>query len=95
MKGFLSQKEVERIKEAYPAGTRIELVKMDDPYAPLEPGTMGTVETVDDIGTLHMKWDNSRTLGVVPGEDSFKVVSKPVEENLVEGIEQTMGGMSM
>lgn len=95
MKGFLSQKEIERIKEAYPTGTRIELLQMDDPYAPLEPGMMGTVERVDDIGTLHMKWDNGRTLGVVPGEDSFKVVSKSPEKNLVEGIEQTMGGMSM
>lgn len=95
MNGFLSQKEIERIKEAYPTGTRIELVQMDDPYAPIEPGTMGTVEMVDDIGTLHMKWDNDRTLGIVPGEDRFIVISKPPKENLVEGVEQTMGGMSM
>jgi hypothetical protein len=94
MKGFLSQKEIERIKEEYPAGTRIELIRMDDPYAPLESGIRGTVEKVDDIGTLHMKWDNGRTLGVIPGEDSFNVISKPPEESLVEG-EQAMGGMSM
>ena len=51
MKGFLSQKEVERIKEQYPVGTRIELVQMEDPYAPVESGMQGTVKIVDDAGT--------------------------------------------
>ena len=82
MKGFLSQKQVEYIKAQYPIGTRIELISMDDPYAPIEPGTQGTVESVDDIGTLFMKWDNGRTLGIIPGEDQFKVISKPSEETM-------------
>ena len=68
MNGFPSQKEVERIKEQYPVGTRIELISMDDPLAPIESGMKGTVDKVDDIGTLHMKWDNGRTLGIVPVE---------------------------
>ena len=51
MKGFLSQKQVETIKEQYPVGTRIELIHMDDPYGPIEAGTQGTVEGVDDAGT--------------------------------------------
>ena len=51
MKGFLSQMEVEKIKEQYPAGTRIELIRMDDPYGPIEPGMQGTVDSVDDAGT--------------------------------------------
>ena len=42
-------------KEMYPKGTRIELIDMDDPYAPIECGTKGTVEFVDDIGQIHMK----------------------------------------
>ena len=29
---------------------------------------------MDDIGTIHMKWDNGRALGIVPGEDSFSVL---------------------
>lgn len=76
MKGFLSQKEVEKIKEQYPIGTRIELIHMDDPYAPIEPGVQGVIEGVDDAGTLHMKWDNGRPLGIVPGEDHFKVIGE-------------------
>ena len=61
-------------KEMYPKGTRIELISMDDPFAPIEPGTKGTVEFVDDMGHIHMKWDNGRTLTLVPSEDSFKKI---------------------
>ncbi|MBN2882066.1 MAG: DUF4314 domain-containing protein [Clostridia bacterium] len=95
MSGFKSRKEVENIKAQYPVGTRVELIGMDDPYAPIESGTQGTVEIVDDAGTLHMKWDNGRTLGIVPGEDQFKVISKPSEETMDNEQKQGMGGMNM
>ena len=51
MNGFKSRNEVERIKEQYPVGTRIELISMDDPYTPVESGMMGTVVIVDGAGT--------------------------------------------
>ena len=70
----MDRKMVNFIKEQYPPGTRIRLNSMDDPYAPILPGTEGEVDFVDDIGTIHMKWDNGRTLGIVPGEDSFTVL---------------------
>ena len=95
MKGFKSRNEVERIKEQYPVVTRIELIGMDDPYAPVESGIQGTVEIVDDVGTLHMKWDNGRTLGIVPGEDQFRVISKPTEETMDNDQKQGMGGLNM
>jgi len=44
-------RKAQRIKEMYPKGTRIELISMNDPYAPVPPGTRGTVESVDDLGT--------------------------------------------
>jgi hypothetical protein len=59
-------------KEMYPKGTRLELISMEDPYSPIESGTQGTVEFVDDMGQIHMKWDNGRTLALIPDEDSFK-----------------------
>ena len=62
----------ESTKKMYPPGTRIELISMNDPYAPILPGTRGTVVAVDDMGTLHPNWDVGRTLGVVPGEDVFR-----------------------
>ncbi|WP_312472476.1 DUF4314 domain-containing protein [Neobacillus sp.] len=95
MKSFLSQKQVEKIKEQYPVGTRIELIHMEDPYGPIEPGMQGTVESVDDAGTLHMRWDNGRTLGIVLGEDQFKVIPESQEEVVDNDQKQTMGGMGM
>ena len=70
----MDRKMVNFIKEQYPPGTRIRLNSMEDPYAPIVPGTEGVVDFVDDIGTIHMKWDNGRSLGIVPGEDSFSVL---------------------
>lgn len=69
-------RQAKRIKETYPPGTRIELISMEDPFAPVPPGTRGTVKVVDDIGQLHMSWDNGRSLAVVPGEDSFKKLTQ-------------------
>ena len=58
----MDRKMVNFIKEQYPPGTRIRLNSMEDPYAPVLPGTEGEVDFVDDIGTIHMKWDNGRAL---------------------------------
>ena len=66
----------QRIKERYPVGTRIRLDHMSDPQA-VPSGTEGTVTYVDDIGQIGMKWDNGRTLSLVPGEDDFSVISRP------------------
>ena len=75
------REQAKRSRELYPPGTRIELLSMDDPFAPISPGTRGTVRMVDDAGQLHMQWDNGRTLAVVPGEDSFR---KLTEEEIAE-----------
>ncbi len=64
-------------RERYPPGTRIKLINMDDPYAPIPPGTTGTVDYVDDAEQIHMRWDNGRTLALIPGEDSFVKIEEP------------------
>ena len=64
---MMDRKMVNFIKEQYPPGTRIRLNAMDDPYAPILPGTEGEVDFVDDEGQIFMKWDNGRTLPLAPG----------------------------
>ena len=71
---FPNESIVKRIKAEYPEGTRVELVHMDDPYTKIPEGTKGTVQVVDDTGTIHVKWDNGSSLGVVYGEDSCKKI---------------------
>lgn len=70
---FPSREIVERIRREYPAGTRVELVQMDDVQAP-PVGTKGTVKGVDDTGSLLMRWDNGSGLNVVYGEDIVRKV---------------------
>ncbi len=72
MPNFPSKEMVGRLRNEYPPGTRVELVQMNDPYAKVKPGDKGTVDFIDDTGTLFCKWDNGSTLGVVYGEDQVK-----------------------
>lgn len=65
---FPNRNIVEILRKQYPAGTRVELVKMDDCQAP-PIGTKGTVRGVDDTGSIMVHWDNGSSLNVVYGED--------------------------
>mgnify|MGYP003531907443 CR=1 FL=1 len=77
----------ESTKKLYPPGTRIELINMKDPYAPVPAGTRGTVKFVDSMGTIFPEWDNNRTIGIVPGEDSFRKLTQ--EEIEAEKLSET------
>lgn len=60
---------VKSLKESYTPGTRVMLDYMNDPYTRIEVGTKGTVRSVDDMGTIHVNWDDGHGLGIVYGED--------------------------
>ena len=68
----ISDAVIERLKREYPAGTRVELVSMNDEYRKLKLGEQGTVIGVDDIGTIHVNWDCGSSLGVSYGEDKCR-----------------------
>lgn len=78
-----NRRKVEMIKERYPEGTRICLDRMENDPNPIPSGTKGTVQFVDDMGTVFCKFDNGRSLGMIPGEDSFHTIQ---EEELTEEI---------
>ena len=70
----ISKEALQALRERFPRGTRVELVQMDDPQAPAA-GTKGTVEGVDDIGSIMVRWDNGSGLNVVYGIDVCRKVA--------------------
>ncbi len=74
-----NERKVEMLKKRYPEGTRICLDSMENDPNPIPSGTKGTVMAVDDAGQLLMKWDNGRSLSLIPGEDSFHKIQEEVQ----------------
>lgn len=72
MHGFPSREEVEAVKKQFPEGSRVECVHINDPFSPVYAGERGTVDCVDGIGTIHIRWDNGRHFGAALGEDSVR-----------------------
>jgi len=60
-------------QKIYTTGTRVELIHMDDIQAP-PTGTQGVIEFVDDIGQIHVKWDNGSGLALNTDYDTFKII---------------------
>ena len=76
MNPFISREKLDFYRQKYPAGTKICVDFMPNEPNPVKSGTIGTVNYVDDIGTLHCIFENGRNLGVIPGEDSFHIVQE-------------------
>ena len=67
---------LKQLREYYKPGTRVVLVRMDDPYSKLRPGDQGTVSCVDDTGTVFVNWDCGSSLGAVYGVDEIRKIDK-------------------
>lgn len=55
-------------------GKRVRLIKMLDDYTKLKEGDEGTIQYTDDIGTIHVKWDNGEHLGLIPDVDEYQIL---------------------
>ncbi len=77
---FPNERQLQALRERYPAGTHIRLNHMDDLYAPVPEGTIGEVQYVDDGGNIHMIWKNGRTLSLIDGVDDFTIITNDKEE---------------
>lgn len=73
----MNKKRIEVLKLQYPKGCTVELVHMDDEFAPPK-GTKGKVIQVDDIGSIHIAWETGSTLGVVPGVDMVRKLDEEI-----------------
>ena len=71
---------LKQLKDYYTPGTRVMLIRMNDPYTKLRQGDYGTVICVDDIGSIHVAWDRGDTLGVVFGEDECRKIEEDDHE---------------
>lgn len=65
---MITNSELSVLRKQFPTGYKVKLVEMDDPFAP-PIGTTGVIRYVDNIGTIHVKWENGSGLGVVYGKD--------------------------
>ena len=83
MKG-MSRAQIKALKARYPAGTRVCLDNMGEDPHPIPACTKGAVIAVDDMGTLHCKFDNGRSLGICPEVDSFHKISEQTKSQDIE-----------
>ena len=65
---------LQQLKETYPTGARVKLLQMEDPQAP-PLGTKGTVQGVDDIGSILVLWDTGSRLSVLYEVDEVKKIN--------------------
>lgn len=60
---MISAQAKDYLEKTYPTGTEVVLESvMDDPN-PIPVGTKGTVTHIDDAGTIHVNWEDGRSLG--------------------------------
>lgn len=74
---FATEKELKRLRQEYPAGCRIVLDEMNDPYRKMPAGLQGICQGVDDAGNVMVSWDNGSSLNIAYGADKcHRVVSE-------------------
>ncbi|MDR1630695.1 MAG: DUF4314 domain-containing protein [Oscillospiraceae bacterium] len=92
--GEALQEKKKLLAQKYPVGTRIELNSLCNDERDMPSGLRGTVTGMDDQPALFMKWDNGRSLSLLPDEDSFrKLTPDELAEEQSEALNEGMGGM--
>lgn len=71
---FPNEKELVMLREKYPTGTTVRLISMADEQAP-PVGTIGEVQFVDDVGSVHIHWRNGSSLAVIPDVDVVEILN--------------------
>lgn len=71
-----TDKELAALREKYPIGTIVKLISMEDTQAP-PVGTIGEIIVIDDMGSIHVNWQNGSTLALIPDVDSWEILNNP------------------
>ena len=71
-----TEKELTALREKYSTGTIVKLISMDDVQSP-PVGTIGEVTLIDDMGSIHVNWQNGSTLALIPDVDLWEILNKP------------------
>lgn len=88
---MISENRLNEIKEKYPIGSRIKLLKDMDDKQPILAGTIGIIDYIDSEGQLHMKWENGRSLALLPDIDHFEIINdlnNNKDEQLLDEVER-------
>ena len=95
---MMTRKEIDRIKAEYPPGSHVKLIEMKGEPQMLY-GLKGTVMAIDDIGQIHVNWENGSTLALTE-EDRFEkmrmvrvIVCRPGEKPTMEEIGDDLASM--
>lgn len=55
-------------------GKRVRLLWTDDQWTNLVRGDEGTVDYIDDAGTVFVKWDRGSNMGLVKDHDRYEII---------------------
>jgi len=69
-----TQEEIRDIKAKFTKDLKVKLIKMYDLYSAPPTGTIGVVDYVDDMGQVHINWENGSTLPLAVEIDDFEVM---------------------
>ena len=70
---FPNKAYLEQLRKQYPKGTKLQMITMRNEKYHVPPGTVGEVTHIDDMGNIHICWQNGSSLAIIPEVDSFRV----------------------
>ena len=73
MMKFPNKAYLEQLRKQYPKGTKLQMITMRNEKYLVPPGTVGEVTHIDDMGNIHICWQNGSSLAIIPEVDSFRV----------------------